>query len=108
VQCAELKTCNYTSGKKYYARASFSALHHHAKPVNFGVDKASVTLGNGWRLEGMDYQWNKKQDVIVGLPQGFKKRANQFTIKMPWTSWNGGAAAYGVKLLACGPWGVPY
>ncbi len=124
VLCAESGTCGYGGSpskyktafdKKYFGDASFGARHRIAKPFNAGVDQARVALGNGWRLQGMDYVWTDgqhredlPQHATVGIPKGFKMKARTFTIKMPWASWHGGAAVYGVKLLACGPWGVPY
>ena len=99
--------------KKIGKDASFGAWHRKATLSNSGVDKASVNLGNGWTLQGMDYDWadggsTKGTNASVGLPGGFKKSAKEFTIHMPWASWLGGEAVYGVKFLACGPWGVPF
>jgi hypothetical protein len=77
-------------------------------PVHFsGQDDQDVMLPAGSYLleEGGS---TKGTNASVGLPGGFKKWAKEFTIHMPWVSWLGGEALYGVKLLACGPWGVPY
>ena len=121
VSCGEIGRCSFKDpepGNKFKTKlfkdASFGAYHLPAKPFNGGVDKGSVNLGNDWTLQGMDYNWDdggptgKQTHVFVGPPSGFKKGASQFTIIMPWISWKNGQAAYGVKLLACGPWGVPY
>ena len=101
VNCAEKGACNF--GPEW----SFGAKHGKAKPFNGGVDVATGSIGGGWRLQGMDYRgggiWS-----TVGVPTGFKMKATKFRIKMPWVSWDGHSAKYGVKLLACGPWGVPF
>ncbi|MEJ2232161.1 MAG: hypothetical protein P8X46_13390, partial [Nitrospirales bacterium] len=124
VNCAEFGKCDFDDPTKKnipcwnclmekWGDFSFGAWHNRAKPINGGVDKATVNLGNGWLLQGMDYDWGDARSgdgtqVIVGVPQGFKMKAREFTIKVPWTAWQSGEARYVVKLLACGPWGVPY
>ena len=124
VNCAEFGRCDFEDPtkkdiscsnclKKKWGDFSFGAWHHRARPINGGVDKATVNLGNNWYLQGMDYHWGDARSgdgtqVIVGVPQGFKMKARKFTIKIPWTAWQNGEARYVVKLLACGPWGVPY
>ena len=124
VNCAEFGQCDFEDPtkndipcsdclKKKWGDFSFGAWHYRATPINGGVDKATVNLGGDWRLQGMDYHWGDARSgdgtqVIVGVPQGFKMKARKFTIKVPWTAWQNGEARYVVKLLACGPWGVPY
>ncbi|GKS57236.1 hypothetical protein YTPLAS18_07630 [Nitrospira sp.] len=123
VVCAEPGACvkaedlskKYFDGpKKHFTDASFGAWHNRAQIYTFGADKAMVNLGNGWVLQGMDYGWEDggptpgATNVIVGLPGGFQMHATSFTITMPWKSWNKGEAVYGTKLLACGPWGLPF
>jgi hypothetical protein len=116
VKCAESGACDYCLDclKEKWGDFSFGGYHNPSPRINVGIDKASVNLGNGWYLQGMDYQWDDARSnlhgthVIVGVPQGFKMKARKFTIKVPWTAWDMGSARYVVKLLACGPWGVPY
>lgn len=93
--------------------ASFGAWHSKGQFVNAGVDKGSVNLKNGWVVMGMDYEWDDggppgQKNVLVTVLKGFLPATKQFTIEMAWKSWLGGQAVYGVKLLACGPWGVPF
>ncbi|TFG61730.1 MAG: hypothetical protein E4H32_07000 [Nitrospirales bacterium] len=114
VNCAEADRCsNQRTSVNQENLFSIYASHLPARPFNAGADKAKIHLGNNWRLQGMDYEWWDGRSgggtyVSVGIPKGFKKYSQEFTITMPWAAWQGGKAAYRVKLLACGPWGVPY